>query len=476
MTEDLEKGKVESGEDVEEVVEEQPKPLRDLISVTVEDVGVLRKRLKVCVPREAIDERLDQSYRELMREALVPGFRKGRAPLALIRKRFGKEVADDVRTTLVSEAYEAAVEKESLDVLGRPDIDFEKIELPEEGDLEFTCEVEIRPEFDLPELEGIEIRRPKVAVTDADVDAEIQRLRALRGRFETVEDGVKPDDLVVADITVSVDGEEVRRVESASIFARPRPIEGIMLENLPDVLSGAKPGDKRTAEETVPDDYEPEQYRGKPATVEITVREVKRFVMPELDQEFLSSLGFDSEDELRNYVRGRLESTLDRRIRQDMRRQVYQYLLENTNLDLPERLSERQTNRVMIRRILQMRSEGVPDAEIEKRLDELKSTAREQALNDLKLFFIMEKVAEKLGVEVSEEELNGRIAMIAQAYGRRFDRVRDDMIRDGSFEGLYYEIRDEKCIDQILEKAKIVEEVPEQPAEQKPAEEESDAT
>ncbi len=140
-----------------------------------------------------------------------------------------------------------------------------------------------------------------------------------------------------------------------------------------------------------------------------------------------------------------------------MREQVQQYLLDNVKFDLPEKLTGRQTERAVMRRVMQMRSQGMPDAEIEKQMDEMRVKVGEQARNDLKLFFIMNKVAEKLEVDVDEGEMNGRIAAIAQAYGRRFDRVRDDMYKDGSLESLYLEIRDEKSVDKILEKAKVAE-------------------
>jgi len=455
---ELETEAAESQNELEEEVEEQEPSLKDRISVAVEDVGLLRKQLKVTVPREAIDERLTRSYEELRHEAAVPGFRKGRAPMELIRKRFGKEVSDDVRAAIITEAYEAALEKEQLEVLGEPDIDLDKIELPDEGDLEFACEVEVKPEFDLPSLKGIEIRQPKIEVTAEDIDREVERLRMLAGRFEVVEDGVKADDLVTADLVVTVDGEQITSQSDVGLFARPRAIEGMVFEDLAERLAGAKAGQQRTLEGTLPDDYEREDLRGKRAEVQITVKEVKRLVLPELNEQFLSDYGFESEEELRNSIREGLEARLGDRVRSARREQVRQYLLENVKLDLPEKLSNRQAARVAARRILQMRSQGVPDTEIEKRMDELQTQARQQAANDLKLFFIMEKIAEQLDVSVSEEELNGRIAAIAQAYGRRFDRVRDEMIRDGSFSALYLELRDEKCIDKILETAKIIEE------------------
>ena len=169
-------------------------------------------------------------------------------------------------------------------------------------------------------------------------------------------------------------------------------------------------------------------------------------------------MGFESEEEMRKFIRERLTGRLDQEVQRAMRSQVEQYLLENVKFDLPEKLSGRQTERAVMRRVLQMRNQGVPDAEITKHMDDLRVRVQEQTRNDLKLFFIMNKIAEQLEVDVTEGELNARIAQIAQAYGRRFDRIRDDMMKDGSIESLVLEIRDAKVVDKIIEKAKITEE------------------
>lgn len=436
---------------------EQEVTLKDRISADVEGVGTLRKKVKITVPRDAIDERLAKSYKDLSREAAIPGFRKGHAPRGLIEKRFGKDIADEVRATLINEAYEAAIEKTSLDVLGQPNIDLKAITLPEQGDLEFSCEVELKPQFDLPSLEGIEVKKPKVEVAEDDVNREVDRYRALRGTFEVVDDGAKADDMIVADILVTVDGAEIHKVEEASVFARPRVIETMTFENFGEVMAGTKVGDVRTLDGTLPDDYEKEDLRGKKAAVQVTVKTVKRMVLPELTQELVAAMGFETPEDMRKFFREGLTSRIDEEVRRVMRQQVQQHLLDTIKFDLPERLTTSQTERAVARRAMQMRSQGVPDAEIEKNMDQMRVRIGEQALNDLKLFFIMNKVGEHLEVDITEAELNGRIHAIAQSYGRRFDRVRDDMIKDGSLEALYVEIRDEKCVDKILEKANVSE-------------------
>jgi len=205
----------------------------------------------------------------------------------------------------------------------------------------------------------------------------------------------------------------------------------------------------------LPDDYDREELRGKEAEFAFTIEDIKRLQLPPLDAAYLDGMGFDSEEEYRAWVRETAERHLDHQVRSAMQRQIAEHLVKTVNLDLPEGLSTRQTDRAVHRRMMELRRQGVPQDEIEKHGDELRTTARQQAIGELKLHFILEEVAEKLDVDVTEEEINGQIAMIAQQYGQRFDRVRDELGRNNGLESLYLQIRDEKCLDKILLMAEI---------------------
>jgi len=436
--------------------------LKEVIDVQTASAGLLRTKLTVTVPRQTIDERLDSDFDQLRQEAQVPGFRPGHAPRTLIEKRFGSDVRSELKDKLVAEAYLAAVEKEDLKVLGDPDLELDKIELPDSGDLSFSCEIELQPQFDLPKLEAIAINRPKIEISDEDITGQVDRMRAMRGNFEPVEDGkVQADDLVVADLGIYVDSEQIHQDQNAQIYARPSVIDGVPIESLGKSLESAKVGQLCQVEAELPDTYRLEQHRGKKARFEMKVQEIKRLVLPDLDHELLSQFGVDSEQELRDWLRANMEARLDQQVRQAMRDQLYRYLLDNTSLDVPTSLSEKQTERVVNRRRMELLAQGVPEAEVDKQLDQLQTTAGQQAAQDLKMFFIFQKIAEQLEVDVSEEEINARIAQIAQSYNRRFDRVRDDLARRGGLSEIYVSLREQKCIDRLLEQADITAAEPE---------------
>ncbi len=167
--------------------------------------------------------------------------------------------------------------------------------------------------------------------------------------------------------------------------------------------------------------------------------------------------GCTSEDELRVAVRSSLESRLDATVQRAMREQVGEFLIDSTKLDIPEGLSQRQTDRSVARRRIAMYQAGVPETEIEKQMDELRAKVHDQAVRDIKLFFILEKIAEDRDINVSEEQVNGAIAQIAQQSNKRFDRVRDDLSKGDGLATLYYQLRDQQVLDALLTEAKITE-------------------
>lgn len=460
--------------------------LKEAISVEREEIGPLRLKLTITVPAELLDERRGEQFAELKRDALIPGFRKGHAPLPLIEKRFAGDVGEQLKSQLISNGYLAAVEKEAIKPLGDPlfwtkvteervgDDDkphkvetekllpvqqaIEKMSLPKEGPLTFSCELELTPEFELPELKKIPVQRPKITIGKEDVTAEVDRLRMMRGNFEPVEKGtIKIDDMLFADMKMTVDGEVIATEENFDLAARDLRILGVPLVGFGDAAKGKKLDAIVTFDATVPDDHENIDIRGKTAHFEFAVHEVKRLSLPELDEEFLSSLGFESQKDLEDTLRESLESRLESTINESMRERIGEYLLEKTKLEIPEGLSQRQTDRSLARRRISMYQAGMPEAEIEKQMDALQAQAHDQSVRDLKLFFILEKIAEVREVAVSEEQLNAAIAQIAQQSRKRFDRVRDELSKGQGLSTLYLQLRDQRVLEDLLKEAEVSE-------------------
>lgn len=478
----------DEGDSQEELSEEDQAQakLAEAVSVKSEDIGTLRKKLTVTVDAEYIETRRTEQFDELRRDAQVHGFRKGRAPLRLIQKRFGKDVGDQLTGPLVGNAYLAALEKEGLkdktigdprvivqvaedhtdasgkkttvlaDKVMRVEQAVQHIHLPDEGPFSFDCEVEIRPEFDLPELKGIPLNRPDVKITDAMITEEIDRIRATRGQYAPVVDGkIEADDLLIADYKCTVGDRVLTEEPNRTLPARDQRLEGIHVEGLGKALLGKKVEATITAQAQIPEDYDQADLRGQTASFELTIRDIKRLKLPELDQAFFDALGVESEKDLKETLRQDMEVRTQQMSQHQLREQIRTYLTDKTKLDVPSGLSQRVTDRAVARRMMELYRMGIPAQEVEKKIDLLKASASDEALADLKLFFVMEKVAEELEADVSEEELNGAIASIAQRQNRRFDRIRDELAKAGGLENLYVQLRDEKIMDQLIENAQI---------------------
>lgn len=427
--------------------------------ITVEDAGPGAKKVSVEIPRERIDAKLQEQFKELRQQAAIPGFRVGHAPQKLIEKRFATDVRDQVRRALISESYEQAVEKNSLQIIGEPQFDNpDAIQLPDVGSLTYTFEVEVQPDITLPELSRLKVKKPKVEVTDENVQQALTNLREQQGVLVPVEDrGVEEKDYLIADVHVKDGDNVIAHQHDAQIVARPGRLGGIQVEDLAAQLAGLKHGEKRELKLTVPDTHPNEQIRGKEVTIEIALKDLKRLEAAELNQEFLEDLGFQNETELLDALREQMVERITADVQRSMRDQVNQYLLDNVPMDLPAKLSDQQAARIVQRRATNLMMRGIPREAVEADLEKLSSGAKDEAIHELKLFFILQKVATEQNVAVDEEELNGRIALLAAQRGLRPEKMKQEMSKDGTLANMFVQMREQKAIDKILATAEIEE-------------------
>jgi trigger factor len=273
-----------------------------------------------------------------------------------------------------------------------------------------------------------------------------------------VEDrGIEAKDHVIADVHIKLDGNVIGHQHDAQLVARPGRISGIDVPDLDKQLEGAKSGETRTVKVHVPETFASEQIRGKDIEIEIAVKDIKKLELAEITPEFLADLGFANEQELRDALREQMVERIDFDIKTAMREQVYQYLYENTPIDLPAKLSDRQEARVVQRRAVDLMMKGVQQEQIIANVEKLKSGAKEEAMRELKLFFILEKIAADQGTDVDEAELNGRIAMLAIQRGARPEKLKQQMAKDGTLANMYIQMREQKAVDKLLESAQFEE-------------------
>ncbi|MCK5113943.1 MAG: trigger factor [Phycisphaerae bacterium] len=444
----------ETKSDAIEATEDQQEDNFTKNTVEVEDCGTLKKKITVTIYRDKIDAKRDEMFGELGTSAQVPGFRIGRAPKRLLEKRFGKEVSQDVRNSLIGESVGEAIEESELKTLGEPDIKLDEIELPDTGDLSFSFEVEVAPEFDLPELKGIEVKKVVSEVDDAKVDEYIQNLREGRASYEKTDEAAAEGDGIIAAAKITGDGIEF---ETPRVHLRVAPgaVEGLPLVDLAKDLAGKKVGDVVTVKVTAPEVHANEDWKGKELSVELTVHEVSRRTLPEVDDAFVSTIGFETMKEFRDFIAARLNEQVESQTKQNMRQQICDHLLKSTDFELPAGVAARHTHSILQRQFVNLMQHGIPREKIEENQAELLASAEEQAKNDLKLSFILGNILEDMDVKVTDDEINSRIASMAMQQGRRPERMRQELAADGTIRQIAISIQEEKAIDKLLEDAKV---------------------
>jgi trigger factor len=435
-------------------------------TVTIEDAGPCKKKVLIEIPAEAIKQTTDEQYEELRKEAVLPGFRKGRAPRRLLEKRFGKETKEQIKLKLLADASKSALEDSELQTLGEPDIDFENIELPAEGPMKFEFDVEVRPKINLPKLEGIHVTKTKYEVTDDLVDDEIERMLKWSGVWTPRDDGeVELEDQIIADAIIKIEGiEEEQKLDNIDIYVRQNGFVGdIPVENLDELLIGAEADETIRTNIEVPKTYLQKEYRGKKVDIQIEIKDIKWLKPAELDEDMLQRFDVKDEKELREKTHEALQNRLTNQGKAEMAEQIYKYLLDNTDLDLPLDVVAEQATTVLRRQYTNLIMQGLSREEIAEHIEQLKASSEERAKVQLKIFFIMDQVTDKLKIDVTEEEINGHIAQLAIQQKQRPERMREEMTRDGSLDQFKLEVRQNKCIDKLLETAKITEKKPEKP-------------
>jgi len=425
------------------------------LEVEITDAGPCKKHLKVAIPRAEIDRQYGESLKEVKREAAVPGFRPGRAPNILVQKRFKKEVAGQVKQTLLMACLEQLDADYELNPIAQPKLDVEAIEIPDEGPLKFELDVEVEPEFKLPTYKALSVKRPTRVINDADVEAQMRVfLERYAQLVPKLEGGAEVGDQITADLKFHRNGTPLNEAKEVSFRLQPelRFQDGSVPE-LEKALKGVRPEETREAEALVGSSSPDPALRNQTIGVTFNVLDLKTYRLPTVDKEFLASIGFDTEAELSQALREVLERRVVFQQRQALRKAVMDQLVASTPFDLPPDLVARQERSTLVRQVGEMRQAGMADAEIRAREAELRANAHEQTLRSLQEFFLLSKIAEAEGVKVEDGDVEAEIDAIAAKTDESPRRVRARIEKEGLGESLATQILERKAIDRVLEYA-----------------------
>jgi trigger factor len=432
------------------------------MQVDISDVGPCKKHVKVSIPRSEVERQFTASLADIGKEAVVPGFRPGRAPRQLVIKRFKKQVAEQVKSSLLMSSLEQLDEDYELDPITQPQLDVAAIELPEDGPMSYEIDVEVRPQFALPDYKGLSLKRPVRPISEADIDTHLQRYLERYGQIvPKLEGAAALGDYVTADLVFHrPDGSVLNEVKEIQFRLQPemRFRDGA-IPKLGDALVGAKPGETRRAEAKMGTSTGEPALRGATVPVQVRLHDLKQMRLPEINPGFLNSIGFASIDELREAVQDALKRRLQAQQRQALRRQILDHLLEQTPFDLPADLVRREEVNTIRRLVADLRQEGISDDEIRASEAAIRANAHETTLRSLKELILLSKIAEAEEIQVDDEDFAVEIEAMAERTGESPRRIRSRLEKEGATQQLTTQILERKVIDRILQDSTVEDDV-----------------
>ena len=415
---------------------------------SVEQLSDTRVKITVEVPFEELKPELDQAYDALAQQVQIPGFRKGKAPRQLIDARFGRgPVLEQVVNDMLPSRYGQAIEENDIKAIGQPDVEVTKIEDNEV--VEFTAEVDVRPEITLPDFSAINVEVPAVTVDDAAVDEELESLRA---RFSTLKDHnhkLKKGEFVTLNLSASVDGEKVEEATTEGLSYEIG--SGDLIDGLDDALLGQKKDD--TVEFTT--ELANGDYQGKEAVVTAEITATKQRELPALDDEFAQLASeFDTIEELRESTKTQVESRLKNEQAANIRDEVLKAALESSDFALPNSIVEEQAHSQLHQLLGELahddaalnsvlESQGTTREEFEKQ-------NREDAEKAVRTQLFLDVLAETEEPEVSQQELTDHILFTAQSYGMDPNQFIGQLQQSGQIANLFADVRRGKALAQAI--------------------------
>jgi len=409
------------------------------ITVTPKKAEGLQRVLEVSVPAEELRGAESKAARKYAGQARLPGFRPGKAPPSMVQKRFAGAIRQEAIESLLQEAYQSVLEKENLTPASQPRV--EHLHVHEGESLTFELHLEVRPEIELARTQGFRVKRDLHPVTDEQVREQIEHLREQRATWTPLTDKPMPGDMVTVTLATSDDsGEMSEGKEYRIVLGGGQAIAGIE-----EVIMEALPGE--TVERPVrwPDDFPDESQRGKTKTVRVTLGEVKRKTLPELDDALAREVGdFDSLDALRTAVRDDLVKHAEREADAQVRSRLLDDLMGANAFDVPSSWVDRYVDAYV-------GTYGIPEEEQEKFRGEFRPAAERQVRRDL----IIETIAEREGLKASEADIDDRVAEVASKRNADPGQVYSSLQKSGRLRELETSITEDKVFDWLLTRNEV---------------------
>ncbi len=405
------------------------------MKIDLQNVTDTRKTLAVTLDANEVEAEEKSLLSQFSNMAKIPGFRPGKAPQSLIRKKYAKEIAGELKQRVTSKAYKEGIAEAKVELVNAIDLNEGEIAAGKDATITFT--IDVKPDFTVEAYKGLELEGLSEAVSDEEVEEAITEMRREKADFEPVEREADEGDYVKFSHEGSIDGKPISEiVEDKPVYAKmPQTWEEIgsdqgLIPGLGDQLKGLKTGDKSDLEVEFPADFNVEELQGKKAVYAVEVLEVRERKLPELDDSFFESQQVKDLDELKERVNGWIKGRKEQERRADLRRQISEKLLASVEFQLPESMVDMETENAMRQVVMDNMRRGIAQEQLEENKDDIHAQSRQNAQSRVKLQLILDQIAQNEEIEVSDQDMTQFIFNQAYQSGQKPDQFVKELKKD----------------------------------------------
>jgi len=426
------------------------------VDVKVEQLGPVKKKINVVIPPEKVTEEVDSIYQKLKQTAKIRGFRPGRVPKDILKKYYKEQVEGEVVSKLVQASYPEALRKMQIVPVSQPVV--ENGILEEGKEFSYSASFEIKPEIELKDYLKLKVEKEKLIITQKNVEDRLDMLRESHASLKEVEEDrpIKVGDFILVDVNGNFQGKPFEGGEVKDHLLEVGP--DTFLPGLSRKLIGLRKDSSEEIMLKIPEDYYRKDLTGKEVDLKVKIKGLKEKILPELDDNFARDLGeYQGLEDLREKLKESIEKEEKQRIESSVKNKLIEQLIEKNPSEAPSSMVERQiefmmadTQRVLLSQGSSLEKLGIP-------ADTMKENYRDEAEKQVKCSLLIEVIAKKEDITVGDEEVEEKLKEIARANNQEVEKVRDFYRKQGLWEGLKTKLLENKTLDFLLERAKIVE-------------------
>jgi trigger factor len=422
------------------------------MKIQVEELSPVEKKLSIEVDSARVADELTRAYTTIGRQVRLPGFRQGKVPRRILEQRFREQVEDDVIQRVVQTAYVEAITQHNVEPVSQPQVTNSGLKPGQP--FSFEARVEVKPKIEAKDYREIPLKKTEVAVDDAQVNEQIEKMRQSQATLEPITDRevAQAGDFATVDYEATIDGQAFTGSKAEGVTAEITP--GELVDSNIAALEGVKVGDTKEIDYVFPPDYRVEEVKGKTGRFKLHLKGLKKKVVPELNDELAKELGAQTVDELRTRLKSNLEATQRSKIQQEDRDALIKALIERNPFEVPKAMVERAIDSMLEGAMRQMQRSGLDVRNLGLDMMRLRDEMRERAVQEVKGTLLFEAIAEKEGIQATDADMDKKIEELATESGQPVANIRKYFTRPDDRLGLSLRLREEKTIEFLKAQAK----------------------